>query len=232
MRTQTVADYYSGAWPGFAPPLTPLSDGRPLLWRATRQIVASLIATIFAQPPLQTLRRNNLRSTRAEYLKVLAMKTGELFALACDLGAFLSGAPLREREALRGYGMALGTAYQVYDDCLDLFGSEGAAGKSLGTDLAKGKVTLPLLVLLESNDALVREKIESLLGEYQAANLPQINALLQRHGALHKSSRVIRQHLDAARELVNGLRPGEGRDGLVNLCEVLSRQTESLGGGC
>ena len=54
---------------------------------------------------------------------------------------------------MREYGIALGTAYQVYDDCLDLFGSEAAAGKSLGTDLAKGKLTLPVLQFWQRADA-------------------------------------------------------------------------------
>src|SRR6185436_9892289 len=113
---------------------------------------------------LQTQRRGNLQFTRAEYLKVLAMKTGELFALACELGACLSGASVGRRQALRDFGMALGTAYQIFDDCLDLFGSEDSAGKSLGTDLAKGKVTLPLLVLLERNDSAITAKLETLAG--------------------------------------------------------------------
>src|SRR5688572_24288224 len=96
------------------------------------QAVSSSTDTVCEGEILQTLARRNLQSTRAEYLKVLAMKTGELFALACELGAFLNGAPAHEREALRNFGMALGTAYQIYDDCLDVFGSEGRAGKSLG----------------------------------------------------------------------------------------------------
>jgi octaprenyl-diphosphate synthase len=178
---------------------------------------------------LQTLRKHSSR-TRDEYLKFLAMKTGELFALACELGAYLSGARAREREVLRSYGMALGTAYQIYDDCLDLFGSEGTAGKSLGTDLVKGKVTLPLLVLLERNDTVVCRKMETLVGDYHAENFSQVVALLRRHGALHESLRVIQQYVDAAKEGVSTLRKGDARDGLVNLCEVLRAQTELLGG--
>jgi octaprenyl-diphosphate synthase len=118
-----------------------------------------------------------------------------LFALACDLGACLNGATPREREALREFGMALGTAYQIYDDCLDVFGTEGAAGKSLGTDLAKGKVTLPLLVLLERKDAVINSKIDALIGDYQPGNFPHVVALLQRHGALDESSRAIENYL-------------------------------------
>ena len=58
--------------------------------------------------------------------------------------------------ALRQFGLAFGTAYQIYDDCVDLFGSEAAAGKSLGTDLAKGKLTLPVLLLWERATAADR----------------------------------------------------------------------------
>src|SRR4051794_2617734 len=136
--------------------------------------VSSSTDTVCEGEILQTLRRRNFRCTRSEYLKVLAMKTGELFALACDLGACLSSAPVREREALRGYGMALGTAYQIYDDCLDVFGTEGAAGKSLGTDLLKGKVTLPLLVLLERKDSAIDSKVRALIDEYQPKNFSQV----------------------------------------------------------
>ncbi len=175
---------------------------------------------------LQTLGKHTVR-TRDVYLKLLAMKTGELFALACDMGAYLSGAPAREREALRGYGLALGTAYQIYDDCLDVFGNEETAGKSLGTDLAKGKVTLPLLVLLERKDA-VAVKVATLMADYQPENFLQVAALLRRHGALAESLRVINSYLDTAKNLVGSLRDTPARAGLISLCNVLAGQTESL----
>ena len=69
--------------------------------------------------------------------------------MSCDLAAFLSEATAEQRAALRQFGAAFGTAYQVYDDCVDLFGSEATAGKSLGTDLAKGKLTWPVLLAWE-----------------------------------------------------------------------------------
>src|SRR5881628_219545 len=83
--------------------------------------VAAATNTVCSGEILQTQRKKNFELSRAEYFKVLSMKTGELFALSCDLGAFLSGAHPGQRASLRQYGLALGTAYQVYDDCLDLF---------------------------------------------------------------------------------------------------------------
>ena len=107
--------------------------------------VAAATNTVCAGEILQTRSRGNFEVARGHYFKMLAMKTAELFALSCHLGGLLSKAPAPRREALRQYGLALGTAYQLYDDCLDVLGSEAAAGKSLGADLAKGKMTLPVL---------------------------------------------------------------------------------------
>ncbi len=58
------------------------------------------------------------------------MKTAELFTLSCDLAAFLGGAKPEQRAALREFGAAFGTAYQVYDDCVDLFGI-GSGGRKI-----------------------------------------------------------------------------------------------------
>jgi octaprenyl-diphosphate synthase len=78
------------------------------------------------------------------------MKTGSLFAAAGQLGAMLNKADDANVQLLRNFGMRVGAAYQIYDDCLDMAGSESASGKTLGTDLRKGKLTLPLLLLLRS----------------------------------------------------------------------------------
>ena len=91
-------------------------------------------------------------------------------------------------------------------------------------------MTLPLLVLLERNDAVINGKLESLIGDYQPQNFAKVAALLQRHGALGESLRVIENYLDAAREFTGHLRASDARGGLVNLCEVLAAQTEALGG--
>src|SRR6185436_9666096 len=134
--------------------------------------VASATNTVCAGEILQTQRRKNFELKRTEYFKVIQMKTGELFALSCDLGAFLSGAAPAHRQSLRHYGLEIGTAYQLYDDCLDLFGTEAAAGKSLGTDLAKGKLTLPIIWLMERAQSDERKKIRSWLENWNPESFP------------------------------------------------------------
>lgn len=191
--------------------------------------VAASTNTVCAGEILQTQQRCNFETSREDYFKVLAMKTGELFALSCDLGAFLSRAPAAQRDALREYGLALGTAYQVYDDCLDLFGTEETAGKSLGTDLAQGKLTLPLLIVLEHGEPSAREKLKAMIREWRPLYFPQVLALLKRHSALEESRQVIRRHLSAARRALDVLPDTPSRAALLALSDFLLRQTEALG---
>ncbi len=198
----------------------------PVICRA----VASATNTVCSGEILQTHRRLNFEVSRAEYFKVLAMKTAELFALSCELGALLSGAAEAERTALRDYGMALGTGYQIYDDCVDVFGSEASVGKSLGTDLASGKLTLPILVVLERAKAEEKARLRELVQAWRPHHLEKVLELLQKYDALKESRRVIFQYLAAANKSLAVLPESEGRTALATLSEFLGRQTVALGG--
>jgi octaprenyl-diphosphate synthase len=190
--------------------------------------VAAATNTVCSGEILQTQRRRNVNVVQEEYFKILQMKTGELFALSCDLGAFLSGGGPVERAALRQFGLSVGTAYQVYDDCLDLFGSEAAVGKSLGTDLARGKLTLPMLVLLERVGPAERAKLKTLVQEWQPEAFPKVIKLLHRHQALEASCQAVEQYLDSARQALTVLPESASRAALLGLADYLQQQTDAL----
>jgi len=191
--------------------------------------VATATNTVCSGEILQTQHRRDFKFSRIEYFRVLEMKTAELFALSCELAAYLSHASAAERAALRQFGLAFGTAYQVYDDCVDLFGSEAAAGKSLGTDLAKGKLTLPVLLLWERASAADRKRLEVLIKDWQSSGLPDVGALLSKYDTLAPSVEVIAQYLEKARKMLRALPESPGRDCLFGLTEYLARQTGELG---
>lgn len=109
---------------------------------------------------IQTQRRFDLTLSKADYFEIIAKKTGVLFAAAAGISASLSGANKETEEKLYDYGLKLGTAFQIYDDCLDLVGTEDNVGKTLRTDLEKGKLTLPLLNLLETACPSVKKQLE------------------------------------------------------------------------
>ena len=190
--------------------------------------VAAATNTVCTGEILQTQHRRNFELSRREYFRVIEMKTAELFTLSCDLAAFLNDAKPEQRHALQQFGAAFGTAYQVYDDCVDLFGSESVAGKSLGTDLAKGKLTWPVLLAWERAGVADRAHLDSLIQHWQPENLPAVNQLLARYGTFEPSRDVIGRYLGQARRALEKLPESSGRSGLFGLADFLAQQTAVL----
>ncbi|HAM71496.1 MAG TPA: polyprenyl synthetase family protein [Verrucomicrobiales bacterium] len=193
------------------------------------RVVSAATKTVCSGEILQDRHAGDFSLSREDYFKVLGMKTGELFALSAELGALLNGAPAAQRGALRDYGMALGTAYQVYDDCLDLFGTEGEAGKTLGGDLAKGKLTLPVLLLLEKASPVDRKRVEEWLPAWEPSDLPSFREFLDRYQTFSGCSAVLGGLLDQARSALAALTDSPGRRSLLGLTDFLAAQMAGLG---
>lgn len=191
--------------------------------------VAAATKTVCTGETIQTERPGHLGQGREAYYRILRMKTGELFALACELGARLAGADPAVQQALRTYGMELGTAYQIYDDCMDLFGTEAQAGKSLGTDLLSGKLTLPLLVAGERTRGAERVELEALLAAWHPEHLPRLRRLLRATAALTECRRVIREVCRRAEAALELLPARTGRYSLSAAADYLARQADALG---
>ena len=98
----------------------------------------------------QIKERGNLDLCEEAYFKIIDGKTAELTALCGHLGALYAQAEPAIVTAMEQYGRSLGLAFQIADDVLDLMGNEGKTGKSLGSDLQKQKLTLPLIRLLST----------------------------------------------------------------------------------
>ena len=151
---------------------------------------------------LQTQRRFDLALTIPEYFRIISMKTAALFSSAAELSAWLSGASPAVQENMRKYGDLLGTAYQIYDDCLDLTGNEATAGKTLGTDLIKGKLTLPILYLLEESSDEQRTQLHTLILRQEPLDLGVIAGIAGYAGSLQRAVRTAKGLLIEAREAV------------------------------
>jgi octaprenyl-diphosphate synthase len=150
---------------------------------------------------IQTQRRFDLKLSTADYYRIIEMKTAALFSTACELGAFISESSPEIIGALRMFGAKLGAAYQVYDDCLDILGDEEDVGKTLGTDLRKGKFTLPVLIMLQSSSDGQKERLRELILHENAEGHEELAALLVKSGsmaaAIAASRKLITEALDA-----------------------------------
>ncbi|MGE9295714.1 MAG: polyprenyl synthetase family protein [Puniceicoccales bacterium] len=125
----------------------------------------------------QTFERGNSMLSLDDYFRVIDLKTAELFKVSCYLGAHLSGFNDERVAAYAEFGRRLGVAYQIFDDMADILGDEAKIGKTLGTDLASGKFTLPLLLLrqaTEGNGRLDWDAITNKADEASHANLIEI----------------------------------------------------------
>jgi octaprenyl-diphosphate synthase len=136
---------------------------------------------------LQTQRRFDLNLTIREYLRIIEMKTAALFAIAAQLGARLNGQSDHVQEALHRYGLKLGTVYQIYDDCLDLVGDEKKVGKTLRTDLVKGKLTLPILYLLMDATDAQKTKLNRMLLKGEPMDASILAGIADYEGAIERA---------------------------------------------
>lgn len=93
----------------------------------------------------QNLARSRFDATEEDYFKIIEKKTAALFGGCCKLGAIVSDASDENIEVLYEYGVAIGLAFQVVDDLKDLISTVNTEGKTLGTDLLHGKMTLPII---------------------------------------------------------------------------------------
>jgi octaprenyl-diphosphate synthase len=172
----------------------------------------------------QALHRFDFAWTEPRYFQVIAEKTASLYAAACRLGGHYSGGIEGRLRALEEYGLELGIAFQIVDDCLDLDGDERVVGKSLGTDLAKGKITLPLLYLMERSPGDV-ERLRSVLGKTEAEGLRRLRAEFPLEQAIAYAMDEAQRRINKAQASLSLLPTGPARDALHQLAAfVLQRQ--------
>jgi len=171
----------------------------------------------------QVLNKGNLDLTEVEYFDIIDGKTAELTACCCHLGALYAGATSTVIEALSRYGRYLGQAFQVADDLLDLVGDESKVGKSLGTDVDQGKMTLPLLHLLRSSQTELALKARQLLA--QGADRAALHPLLDQAGSLTYARQVAMDLVQRAQNELQELPPSPARSILEYMADkAVSRE--------
>ena len=125
-----------------------------------RLVRAFAVASVgLASGELEQYRANGANVEVEAYLEHIRKKTAGLFQVACVAGATLGGLSLVQIDALASYGQALGIAFQMSDDIMDLVGKPGLMGKGIGTDLVEGTVTLPVIFALKEGDAATIRRV-------------------------------------------------------------------------
>jgi len=147
-------------------------------------------------------------TSEAQYFDVIARKTAYLFSACCEIGALLGGATAEQQARLRDYGMNLGIAFQLIDDLLDFTSTEDVLGKPAGADLVEGKISLPLILLLQHQPEM-RLPIQTVISEggYVSVSRRSLLEALDRTGTLALARERAIEYAEAARDSLKDLNP-------------------------
>ncbi len=167
----------------------------------------------------------------AHYLQVLSDKTGSLIALAAQMGAVFSGAPDACEAPLVAFGEALGVAFQLTDDLLDLSPIVEQTGKRAGTDVRAGVGTLPVLLLRRAapSSAAAAELLARIdacaAGELSDAEADVVIAQLREHDVTRETERVVAEWGQRATAALQELPAGAARAALLRLTDAVLHRT-------
>ena len=170
---------------------------------------------------LQLMNCNDPDTSEASYMQVIYSKTAKLFEAATQLAAVITKQDESIENALKLYGMHLGTAFQLVDDVLDYSADQAELGKSIGDDLAEGKPTLPLIYAMqhanEEQVALIRRVIEQGNGrEY----LDEVLTTLAQTDALNFTLNKAKEESIKAIDCLNILPESEYKNALIGLARL------------
>ena len=162
---------------------------------------------------------NDLSVSPDACMDVLQAKTATLFATASEIGAVVAGEEGHTRQAMRDYGLSLGTAFQLVDDVLDYSAVQNDLGKKVGDDFREGKITMPVLLAFERGAPEERRFWERTFArvDQREGDLEHAMALLARHNTLQATLEEAQRHAMMARDVLADLAGNAYRDALLDL---------------
>ncbi|MEC4090873.1 octaprenyl diphosphate synthase [Pseudoalteromonas rubra] len=185
------------------------------------QILADATNVIAEGEVLQLMNCNDPDTTEQSYMQVIYSKTAKLFEAATMLPAVVLDQSAATKEALKLYGMHLGTAFQLVDDVLDYSANAEQLGKNIGDDLAEGKPTLPLIYAMRhGSEAQIAQIRDAIANGNGLDNLTEILATLEQTEALEHTMERARKESQKAIEQLSVLAESEQKTALISLAKL------------
>jgi octaprenyl-diphosphate synthase len=174
----------------------------------------------------QLTKNGDAGITEDEHFDIIRRKTAYLFGGCAQIGGMLGTISAEQSDALRDYGFNLGIAFQLVDDLLDFTGDAKALGKPIGADLREGKMTLPLIHLLQQGEEAADRIVRDIIASRSATEdqWSQLMQLLRQHRSIDYAYRRAVEFGERARKPLHAFPPSAERDALLALPDyVLSR---------
>ena len=183
------------------------------------KLLSSTSSKIAQGEVLQLQHNREVDMLEETYLKIISAKTAELFAAATKVGAILSEVKTKEKEALEFYGRNLGLTFQIADDTLDYNSDLKLFGKKNGQDFYEGKITLPIILLLQKTENNEKEKIKNIFlkDERDENELNYIMSLIKKYDVINSCYQKAQHYIDIASNSLSIFKDCEEKKILKNL---------------
>ncbi|MCS7200470.1 MAG: polyprenyl synthetase family protein [Caldimicrobium sp.] len=170
---------------------------------------------------LQLLHLDDTYLSEASYNEIIYRKTAALISCSCKVGAILSGGSSSQVDSLGNYGLNLGMAFQIIDDLLDYLGSE--TGKDRGKDFREGKITLPVILALDSASETDRERLITLLKKRDSSqeDFQIAFSIIEKNGGFQRSLQKAKDFTMQAKEFLKEIPDSLYKDSLFFIADFI-----------
>lgn len=182
-------------------------------------ILANATNIISEGEVLQLLSIGNLDITEEQYFQIIQHKTAQLFEAGCELSALISTEDKDIVARMALYGKYLGMAFQIADDLLDYSLDNDELDKNIGDDLAEGKLTLPLIYLLNHGDDNDKTIISQAIKSQSTKHLKTIQRRINETPALKYTQKKADEYAQLAKQQLDHLRDSDAKSALMFLCD-------------
>lgn len=172
---------------------------------------------------LQLLKHGDAATTEAEYLEMVTNKTGVLISAAAEIPAIISEQPFEKKLALASFGLGLGIAYQLMDDCLDYISTDEDLGKSIGNDLREGKVTMPFIHAAKKAAGAELAHLEKSIGSDNLSNdaLSGVLEIINRHKGIEYTVQHAKNYIADAKKSIEIFEPAMEHAALIAVADFV-----------
>ncbi len=183
--------------------------------------VLSVTAVVICRGELsQNIQRRNFELTQSRYYEIIKDKTAALFSACCYVSSLAAGDEEQRNLRLREFGLNVGMAFQITDDLLDIVGDEASVGKTLGTDLATEKITLPIIHMLSTADEGQRLSLVKRLTAKTGRT--ELRDMLETTGSLDYTRAAAQKYCDEAIALLESMEDLSDKDGLLTIARSMA----------
>jgi octaprenyl-diphosphate synthase len=172
-------------------------------------------------------KKGEMDITEDDYINIISGKTAVLMSASCMGGAVIGNATPEQEDALAAFGLKFGLAFQIADDILDYMADAKVFGKTIGKDLEEGKITLPLIYLLNDASGAETEKVRSIISseQFDRDDMDYIFDLLKKYESVSKSFARARTIIEEAKAQLNIVDDSSEKSALLAISDyVLQRR--------